>query len=142
MFGLANQLLSVIALCLATTLLIKMGKTRYVAVTVAPLIFMCGVTFSAGWLKIFSADPKLGFLSGAEAWLSKAPGLIGTEKLAVVRQAAIWRVDAVVAAAFLLLVFLIVAGSVLQWWVGFLHGRREVVLRESEFVPLASLEIS
>ena len=141
LFGLANQLLSVIALCLATTLLIKMGKTRYIAVTVAPLIFMCGVTFSAGWLKIFSADPKLGFLAGAEAWVNKASGLIGTEKLQMIRQAGIWRFDAAVAAAFLLLVLLIVAGSVLQWW-RLLRGSREVVLRESEFVPMASFEIS
>ncbi len=141
LFGLANQLLSVIALCLATTLLIKMGKARYTAVTVVPLLFMCVVTFSAGWLKIFSADPKLGFLSGADAWVRKAAVLSGAEKVQLIRQASIWRFDAMVAGAFLLLVLLIVVGSVFQWW-KLLRGSREVVLRESEFVPLASLELS
>ena len=49
LFGLANQLLSVIALCLATTLLIKMGKRLATSLShSAPLLFMCAVTFSAG----------------------------------------------------------------------------------------------
>ena len=139
LFGLANQLLSVIALCLATTLLIKMEKTRYVAITVLPLVFMCAVTFSAGYLKIFSTDPRLGFLSGANAWVTKAAAMTGTEKAALIRQATIWRLDAAVAGAFLLLVLLIVLGSALNWW-RLLRGSDSLALRENEFVAIASLE--
>src|SRR5689334_9655246 len=72
LFGLANQLLSVIALCLCTTILIKMQRTRYIFITLALLVFMCAVTFSAGYLKIFSNDPRLGFLSGAQSLAAQA----------------------------------------------------------------------
>jgi carbon starvation protein len=134
LFGLANQLLSVIALCLGTTILIKMGKARYVWTTLVPLLFMVCVTFSAGYLKVFSPDPKIGFLSGAHLLEHRVETLGSGVDFA--RQAAIYRVDALVALAFLLLVLLIVAGCAWQWW-RLLRGIKPVVLHESEFVPLS-----
>jgi carbon starvation protein len=139
LFGLANQLLSVIALCLCTTVLIKMRKTRYLFITLVPLAFMCAVTFSAGYLKIFSGDPRLGFLSGAQSLVLQAEGIVDPTKAAeLIRQTNVWRFDAVVAGLFLLLVFLIVLGSAIQWW-QLVRGAKPVVLRESEFVPVAQL---
>jgi carbon starvation protein len=88
LFGIANQLLSVIALCLGTTLLIKMHKAKYIFVTLVPLGFMCAVTFSAGYLKVFSSDPRLGFLSGARSLLNQASTVADSTKAAeLVRQA-------------------------------------------------------
>jgi carbon starvation protein len=142
LFGLANQLLSVIALCLCTTILIKMQKTRYLFITVIPLAFMCAVTFSAGYLKIFSADPRLGFLSGAQSLAREAAGIVDQTKAAeLTRQVVVWQFDAAVAGFFLLLVFLIVVGSASQWW-QLIRGTKPAVLRESEFVPVASAEFA
>jgi carbon starvation protein len=136
LFGLANQLLSVVALCLGTTILIKMGKARYLWTTLGPLVFMVVVTFSAGYLKIFSPDPKIGFLSGAKMLDEKIA--LAPTNVDFGRQALIWRVDALVALAFLVLVFLIVAGCAIHWW-RLWCGTRPSVLHESEFVPLAEL---
>jgi carbon starvation protein len=139
LFGLANQLLSVVALCLGTTLLIKMRKSQYLFVTLLPLCFMCAVTFSAGYLKVFSSDPRLGFLSGAQSLLGQAATLGDPVKAAgLSRQATIWRFDACVAGFFLILVLLIVLGSARQWW-QLLRGTRRAVLHESEFVPLKAM---
>ncbi len=139
LFGLANQLLSVIALCLGTTLLIKMKKVRYILVTLGPLLFMIVVTFSAGYMKIFSPDPRIGFLSGAQSLLANGSGIANAAKAAdLTRQAAVWRFDALVAASFLLLVLLIVIGSAVQWY-RLLVGTRPVRLHESRFVPLAEV---
>ena len=142
LFGLANQLLSVIALCLCTTILIKMQKTRYLFITLLPLCFMCAVTFSAGYLKIFSADPKLGFLSGAQSLAAQASGMSDLTKAGeLLRQAHVWQFDAIVAGFFMLFVFLIVVGSASQWW-QLIRGTKPVVLRESEFVPVTSVTTS
>ena len=119
-FGVANQLLAVIALALGTTVLIKMGRARYLWVTLAPLAWLLAVTMTAGWMKIFSADPRLGFLSGAAAAASP-------------RQALNARVDAAVTAVFLALVAVVVLANVRVWWM-LLAGRRAPGLREEPFV--------
>ena len=119
-FGVANQLLAVIALALGTTILIKMGRTRHVWVTLAPLSWLLAVTMTAGWMKIFSADPRLGFLSAAAAAANP-------------RQAFNARVDAAVTAAFLVLVAVVVLANARVWW-QLLAGRRAADLREEPFV--------
>jgi carbon starvation protein len=142
LFGLANQLLSVIALCLGTTLLIKMHKAKYVFVTLIPLGFMCVVTFSAGYLKVFSSDPRLGFLSGARSLLHQASRMADADKAAeLIRQAGVWRFDALVAVFFLVLVAAILFGSAKQWW-QLIRGSKRIVLHENEFVPITPAQLA
>jgi carbon starvation protein len=142
LFGIANQLLSVIALCLGTTLLIKMHKARYIFITLVPLGFMCAVTFSAGYLKVFSYDPRLGFLSGARSLLSQASTMSDPVKAAeLARQAGVWRFDALVAVFFLVLVAAIVFGSARQWW-QLIRGTKRIALHENEFVPITPAQLA
>ncbi len=135
LFGIANQLLAAIALCVATTILIKMHRARYMWVTVAPLAWLVTVTFSAGWQKIFSEAPRVGFLAqAAKLQADLAAGKVPAGKIAEV-QALIFnnRLDAVVCGIFLVLVTTILLDSV-RLWVGILRGTREARLVESPFV--------
>jgi carbon starvation protein len=66
LFGIVNQMLAAIALIVATTVILKMGKTKFVWVTLVPLAWLMIVTFYAAWQKIFSDVPKIGFLKQAE----------------------------------------------------------------------------
>ena len=119
-FGVANQLLAVIALSLGTTVLIKMGRARHMWVTLLPLGWLLAVTMTAGFMKIFSADPRLGFLSAAASAASPRLALNA-------------RVDAVVTGVFLVLVAVVVLANA-RVWQQLLSGRRLPDLREEPFV--------
>ncbi len=134
-FGIANQLLAVIGLSLGTTLLIKSGKVRYLAVTLVPLLFLTTVTFCAGLIKIFDADPRLGFLSKATELQAKLETASALEQTSLHQQIFNFQMNAVVTGGFLLLVVLIV-GSCAQTWIQILRGKKESVLVETPFVAM------
>ena len=71
LFGIANQMLAAIALCVATTILIKSGKLRYSWITALPLTWLIVITSTAAWEKLFSPEIRIGFLAHAQDLSSK-----------------------------------------------------------------------
>ncbi|MGF7147595.1 carbon starvation protein [Sphingomonas zeicaulis] len=65
-FGISNQMLAAIALMLATAVLFRMKQHRFAWVTVVPTAWLLICTITAGALKLFSSDPKVGFLAHAD----------------------------------------------------------------------------
>jgi carbon starvation protein len=132
LFGISNQLLATIALCVCTTILIKMGKTRYAWVTMAPLAWLVAVTMTASFQKIWDPDPRVGFLAQASGLSAKlAAGAVPAAKV-VETQRLIFnlRLDAAVTALFAVLVLLILIESGRNWW-SYAFRRKVPVLRES-----------
>jgi carbon starvation protein len=140
LFGISNQLLAAIALCVGTTVIIKMGKARYAFVTILPLAWLAIVTLTAGWLKIFASDPKLGFLSHARTVADKlaAGGLPAGAKTAAEAGRLMFndRLDAVVAGFFMISVVVILAESAREW-AAVIGGRKPCVSTEVPFTPHA-----
>jgi carbon starvation protein len=140
LFGISNQLLAAIALCVGTTVIIKMGKARYAFVTILPLAWLAIVTLTAGWLKIFASDPKLGFLSHARTVADKlaAGGLPAGAKTAAEAGRLMFndRLDAVVAGFFMISVVVILAESAREW-AAVISGRKPCVSTEVPFTPHA-----
>jgi carbon starvation protein len=131
LFGIANQLLATVALCVATTILVKMGRARYLFVTLAPLSVVVGVTFTASWHKIFDPNPRIGFLSHARLLASQMATAPKPGDLAhfIFND----RLDAFVAGALVCLVSVIVVESALEWW-RVLSGRKDARVKESPFI--------
>jgi carbon starvation protein len=87
LFGIANQMLAAIALCVATGILIKCGRLRYIWVTGLPLVALMIITTTAVWEKIFSNDIRVGFFAAANDMAAKlAAGVLPPDKAAVAPQ--------------------------------------------------------
>lgn len=132
LFGISNQLLASIALCVCTTILIKMGRWQYVGATLAPLGWLVAVTMTASVQKIWSPDPRLGFLAHASSLSEQlAAGSIPAVRIAETQRLIFNdRLDAAVTAVFAALVLLILAESARHWWL-YAMGRRQPVLNEA-----------
>ena len=136
LFGISNQLLATVALCVGTTIIVKMGKARYAWVTVVPLAWLAIVTLTGGWIKIFSDNPKLGFLSHAELFKgmiaagTAPPGVASLE--AARRMVFNDRLDSAVAAFFMISVIVIIVASAHEW-ISVLTGRKRAISTEVEY---------
>jgi carbon starvation protein len=131
LFGISNQLLATVALCVATTIIIKMGRARYAFATVVPLAWLVSVTFTASYHKIFNANPRIGFLAHAQQVVGQIATSPKPQELA--RIAFNDRLDAAVTGVLVVLVLLILSESLLDW-VRMLSGKREARVKESPFV--------
>ena len=136
LFGISNQLLAAVALCVGTTVIIRMGKARFAWMTVVPLTWLATITLTGGWLKIFSDSPKLGFLSHArmlDGFIATGvapPGVASVE--AARRMVFNDRLDAAVAAFFMISVIVILFESV-RVWMRILSGRAPATSTETRF---------
>ena len=138
LFGIANQLLASVALCVGTTVIMRMGKARYAFVTLIPLAWLIIVTMTAGYTKIFSPLPKLGFLAHARVLAeAEAAGTLPAgiaSATALAQMIANDYLDAAVAGFFMISVLVILADSARNWW-SVLQGR---VLVHSTEVPFTA----
>lgn len=140
-FGVGNQLLAVIALAFGTTVLIKMKRVRYVWVTLIPLIWLLSVTMTAGLMKIFSNNPKLGFLSGAQSLQSQLSTATTSQASSFLKQQIFnGYVDALVTAAFLLLVAIVVTANA-RVWIRLLINPSSAQLNEDPYVAVATKSV-
>jgi carbon starvation protein len=135
LFGISNQLLAAVALCVGTTIIVKSGKARFAWVTLLPLTWLLAVTLTAGWQKVFADDPRLGFLSHA----ARTAEQVASGSIEAARGARLIfndRLDATVALIFMVVTVMVVAASAREW-ILVLTRRRPATMKESPFVETA-----
>ena len=109
LFGISNQMLAGIALMLATVVLIKMKRQRYIWVTMLPAVWLLICTTTAGFIKLFDANPAIGFLSLAKKYSDALANgqILAPAKSIDQMQHVIWNAytNATLTALFLFVVF-------------------------------------
>jgi len=135
LFGIANQLLAAVALVVATTILLKMGRLRWIWVTLLPTVWLVTVTMTASYQKIFDPNPRIGFLSAANGLAAQiAAGKVAAAKLAETHRFIFnLRLDAVVTAVLAVMILVLIVEAIIQWHAILVRGR-EAVLHESPYV--------
>jgi carbon starvation protein len=135
LFGIANQILASVALVVATTILIRMGRTRYVWVTLVPTAWLVTVTLTGAWQKVAHADPRIGFLAQASALEQRiADGAVAEAEVAATRRVVFNnRLDAGVTAFFAVLILALIGEAGYEWH-RLLSGRRGSPLTETPYV--------
>lgn len=145
LFGIVNQMLAAIALIVATTVILKMGKKKYVWVTLMPLAWLMIVTFYAAWQKIFSDIPKIGFLKQAEVMKEAAasgnlpptvPNLEAAERLVFNNT-----LNAYLTAIFMLLIIGVLIDAMRIWYKA-IKSDKPLETAEEPFVQTKLGEVS
>ncbi len=141
LFGISNQMLAAIALCVATGILVKSGKLKYAWVTGVPLAWLAMVTTSAAWEKIFSPDLRVGFFAAADSLAEKlAAGALPPEKAAVAPQLIFnQRLDAWLTMFFMVMLWTIIL-DMLRVCARHLQGKKVPPLSESPHEPSRLVE--
>jgi carbon starvation protein len=136
LFGISNQLLAAVALCVGTTIILRRGRASYALVTLVPLIWITVVTMTAGATKIFSSRPALGFIAHARSL--HAAMNAGTLPRGVKSAGDLGKMifndylDAAVAAFFLVSVLVVIVASAREW-LAIVGGRSTI--RSTEVMP-------
>jgi carbon starvation protein len=135
LFGIANQMLAGIALCVATGILVKMGKARYAWVTGLPLAWLAIVTTTAAWEKVFASDVRVGFLAAANDMAQKlAAGALPPAKAAVAPQLILnQQIDAALTLLFVAILWIIILDTA-RVSLRRLHGKPVLPLAETRYV--------
>jgi carbon starvation protein len=143
LFGIANQLLAAVALAVATTIIIKMGKLKYAWVTVLPLAFDAANTLAASYYKIFSGDPKLGFFAQASSFREALnngqilpPTTTFEQMQSVVTNSTVNGIASIIFAVAIIVVLFDSA----RVWYGLIRGKKEPELHEAPYEP-SSIEV-
>ncbi len=136
LFGISNQMLAAIALCVATTIMVKSGRARYAWVTVLPLSWLVLITSWAAWEKLFSPELRIGFLARAADLTEKlAAGALPADIAAVAPQLIFNnRLDAALTVFFLVVLWVMVADTCRVCYCVFTQ-RKYPPLSETPFEP-------
>src|SRR5215217_4598203 len=126
LFGIANQLLAAVALCVATTILINMGKLKHAWTTVLPLAWLAAATLTAGYQKVFSDSPALGFLAHARSLANSVEP--NAERIMLNDH-----VNAALSLFFMIIVVVVIVACAREW-VAVATRRKVPLLREAPYV--------